>query len=97
MDPTYCYAGSQHDPNGDVPSDAAVNVASHEITEATTDPELNAWWDSANGEEIGDLCAWMFGTTSWDGGLANQMWNGDFYDLQLEYDNHASGCVQVGP
>jgi hypothetical protein len=96
-DPNYCYAGSQHDPSGDKPSDAAVNVASHEITEATTDPELNAWWDPVNGEEIGDLCAWMFGTDTWDAGLANQMWNGDFYDLQMEYDNHVSGCVQVGP
>jgi hypothetical protein len=96
-DPNHCYAGTQHDPSGDKPSDAAVNIASHEITEANTDPELNAWWDTANGEEIGDLCAWSFGTNSWDSGLANQMWNGNFYDLQLEYDNHVSGCVQVGP
>ena len=97
-DPNYCYAtGTQQDPSGDKPSDGAVNIASHEMTEATTDPELNAWWDSANGEEIGDLCAWTFGSQSWDGGLANQMWSGHFYDLQLEYDNHVSGCVQVGP
>jgi len=96
-DPNYCYAAGQHDPSGDVPSDANVNVASHEITEANTDPELNAWWDSANGEEIGDLCAWTFGSLTWDSGLANQMWNGHFYDLQLEYDNHTSSCVNVGP
>lgn len=100
-DPTYCYAPSspsfQHDPSGDMASDANVNVTSHEITEATTDPELNAWWDTANGEEIGDLCAWQFGTADWDSGKANQMWNGHFYDLQLEYDNHTSSCVKVGP
>jgi hypothetical protein len=97
--PTYCYDSSagQHDPSGDIPSDANVNVTSHEITEATTDPELNAWWDSGNGEEIGDLCAWNFSTADWDGSLANQMWNGHFYDLQLEYDNHTSACVKVGP
>jgi hypothetical protein len=97
--PTYCYdpAAGQHDPSGDIPSDANVNVTSHEITEATTDPELNAWWDSANGQEIGDLCAWKFSTADWDGGLANQSWNGHFYDLQLEYDNHTSTCVKVGP
>ena len=58
-DPNHCYATGQHDPSGDIPSDANVNVTSHEITEATTDPELNAWWDTANGEEIGDLCAWQ--------------------------------------
>ncbi len=98
-DPSYCYdaAAGQHDPSGDIPSDANVNVTSHEITEANTDPELNAWWDSANGEEIGDLCAWNFSTADWDSGLANQMWNGHYYDLQLEYDNHVSGCVKVGP
>jgi hypothetical protein len=99
--PTYCYdpATHQHDPSGDIPSDANVNVTSHEITEANTDPELNAWWDSANGEEIGDLCAWNFGGTTgdWDGGLADQSWNGHYYDLQLEYDNHTSTCVKVGP
>jgi hypothetical protein len=96
-DPASCYAGGQTDPNGDIPSDANVNVASHEITEANTDPELDAWWDSGNGEEIGDLCAWTFGTNSWDSGRANQMWNGHFYELQKEYDNHTSACVGVGP
>jgi hypothetical protein len=97
-DPLYCFAPlTQQAPSGDSPTDAAVNIASHEITEANTDPELDAWWDTANGEEIGDLCAWSFGSQSWDGGLANQMWNGHFYDLQLEYDNHTSKCVQIGP
>jgi hypothetical protein len=95
-DPNYC-AGSISSPNGDLPSDVAANIASHEVTEANTDPELNAWWDSANGEEIGDLCAYQFGSNTWDSGLANQMWNGHFYDLQMEYDNHTSSCVQVGP
>jgi hypothetical protein len=84
-------------PNGDLAADSTANVASHEMTEADTDPQLNAWWDSANGEEIGDLCAWGFGTNTWDSGKANQMWNGDFYELQREYDNHQSTCVQVGP
>jgi hypothetical protein len=64
--PAHCYsAGSQHDPNGDIPSDANVNVASHKITEATTDPLVSTgpygWYDSANGSDIGGLCAWMFG------------------------------------
>ena len=72
-------------------------LPSHEITEATTDPELNAWYDTANGEEIGDLCAWNFGTPTWDGGLANQKWNAHFYDLQLEYNNHTASCVRLGP
>jgi serine protease len=33
-------------------------VSGHEYAESETDPQLNAWWDNANGEENGDLCAW---------------------------------------
>jgi len=33
-------------------------VEGHEYSESETDPQLNAWWDNGNGEEIGDLCAW---------------------------------------
>jgi hypothetical protein len=25
------------------------------------------------------------------------MWNGRFYELQMEFDNHTGSCVQVGP
>jgi hypothetical protein len=98
-DPSYCYSPGtgQRAPNGDIPSDANVSIASHEIAEANTDPELNAWWDLANGYEIGDLCSWTFGANTWDGLLANQMWNGHFYDLQQEYDNHTTSCVSLGP
>ena len=31
-------------------------VTSHEFCEMVTDPELNAWWDSNSGAEIGDIC-----------------------------------------
>jgi hypothetical protein len=69
---------------------------SHEITEAITDPLENAWF-TASGQEGGDLCNQLFGPNSWDSGLANQMWNGHFYELQTEYDDHLDGCVQLGP
>ena len=95
-DPSYCFANGQQAPNGDVYADGAANIASHEMREANTDPELNAWY-SADGEEIGDLCAYNFGTLTWDSSLANQMWNGHFDDLQMEYDNHTSACVKIGP
>jgi hypothetical protein len=101
--PTYCYASGsgQHAPNGDIPSDAAVNIASHEITEANTDPLATTgpwgWYDNANGEEICDLRAWNFGTADWSSGLANQNWSGHYYDLQLEYNNHTAACVKIGP
>lgn len=103
----YCQAGSA--PNGAADGDAAASITSHELTEAMTDPELNAWY-SAAGSEIGDLCAWSYGTNTWDGGLANESWPvslSPFYifghppvynfELQMEYDNHTASCVQVGP
>jgi len=37
------------------------NVSGHELSEALTDPHLNAWYDS-KGEENSDKCAWSFGT-----------------------------------
>jgi hypothetical protein len=92
--PTVC-AGTQTFPN-DPPGDVAANITSHEIMESTTDPLLNAWFDSS-GNEIGDICAYNYGTNTWDGGLANQMWNGWFFDLQQEYSNHTGTCLQVGP
>ena len=95
--PSYCTVAGQTFPTGDTAADAAANVSSHEVSEAITDPELDAWWDGANGEEIGDLCAWTFGTNGYDTGKANQQWNGNFYELQLEYDNHKAACEQDGP
>lgn len=103
----YCQAGSS--PNGDSAGDAAASITSHELTEAITDPELNAWY-SSTGDEIGDLCAWNYGSNTWASGKANEYWPisysniyliGHFpitsFELQQEYDNHTAGCVQVGP
>ena len=91
-----CQLPGTPSPNGDAIADTAATAASHELTEAITDPELNAWYTSL-GNEIGDLCAYNYGTNTWDGGLANQSWSADFFELQTEFDNHTSSCVQVGP
>ena len=40
---------------------ALANVSGHEISEARTDPRLNAWYDSS-GNENADKCAWTFGS-----------------------------------
>ncbi len=96
-DTSNCQNPGQPSPNGDPIADAAATSASHELTEAITDPELNAWY-TAQGNEIGDLCAYDYGLFyNWDGGNANQMWNGHFYMLQTEFDNNSLSCVQVGP
>jgi hypothetical protein len=91
-----CQIANTPSPNGDPVADTAATALSHEFTEAITDPLLNAWF-TAQGEEIGDLCAYIYGPNTWDGGKANQMWNGNFYELQQEYDNHTNACVDIGP
>ncbi len=77
-------------------TDIEVNITSHEEIEMTTDPHLNAWFDQS-GEEIGDLCVYNYGTKDEDNGKANQLWNGTFYLMQMEWDNAQSGCAQEGP
>ncbi|HVE57635.1 MAG TPA: hypothetical protein VNB22_12450 [Pyrinomonadaceae bacterium] len=47
-------------PNGNAGIDGAISVLTHELEEATTDPDLNAWYDSS-GAENADKCAWTFG------------------------------------
>jgi len=85
-------------PGGPLPNnndaDLTINVTSHEQMEAATDPLLNAWYD-LYGNEIGDKCAWIFGTRSSNGG--DVTWNGDSYLVQKEWDNRVSGCVLSGP
>jgi hypothetical protein len=95
-DTSVCQTGGTPSPNGDPQADTAATAASHEITEAVTDPELNAWF-TTGGSEIGDLCAYLYGVNTFDSAKANQWWNGHFYELQTEYSNHTLSCLRVGP
>jgi hypothetical protein len=91
-----CQVPGTPSPNGDPAADTASTSASHEMSEAITDPELDAWY-TAQGNEIGDLCAYNYGTNSYDSSKANQHWNAHYFELQMEYDNHHRACEQVGP
>ena len=86
--------GTPTSPNHDRDADSTINVTSHEQMEAATDPLLNAWYD-VSGNEIGDKCAWNFGSTSSSG--ANVTWNGHGYIVQKEWDNARRACVKSGP
>ena len=86
--------GVSKSPNGDINADSTINVASHEQNEAATDPHLNAWYD-ASGNEIGDKCAWTFGTIAANG--SNVTWNGHPYIVQRDWDNLKHACVKSGP
>ncbi len=67
--------------NGKAVADMLTIVSSHEIREAVTDPDLNAWYDAA-GYEADDKCAWHNLYR-----LSGTFW------VQPEYSNTAGGCV----
>jgi hypothetical protein len=71
------------------------SVASHELVEATTDPDVGlakglasplAWYDSTNGE-IGDICAGKNGKLHA---------RGTAWTVQKEWSNKAGACVLSG-
>ncbi|MBV9292876.1 MAG: hypothetical protein JO222_10550 [Frankiales bacterium] len=76
-------------PNNDQASDAEISITSHEQIETVTDPLLNAWYDST-GAEIGDKCAYTYGSTQPNG--ANITINGHPYIVQEEFSNAQLGC-----
>jgi hypothetical protein len=85
-----CWAGLA--PNGNAFGDALTSIAAHELTESVTDPLGNAWWESDNGFEIGDKCAWDF-----SGGPAGytDLNNNGVFAIQTEYSNASGECVNA--
>jgi hypothetical protein len=77
--PSACEAQSIG-PNGNAGADGMASIISHELEEAVTDPDLNAWYDR-RGRENADKCAWTFGTTSAAG-------NGATYNMTLGTRNY---------
>jgi hypothetical protein len=63
-------------PNGNAGVDGMLSVLAHELEETNTDPNLNAWYDSA-GNENADKCAWTFGQNMTLGS------NGAYYNMTL--------------
>ena len=78
------------------------NVSGHELSEALTDPHLNAWYDS-NGQENSDKCAWAFGTPLLRFSNNSQWkiqgnWSNDAFDNKSGYANRSGqlGCLDGG-
>jgi Phosphate-induced protein 1 conserved region len=67
-------------PNGNAGADGMASIIAHELEEAVTDPDLNAWYD-VRGAENADKCAWTFGSTSTAG-------NGAAYNMTLGSRNY---------
>jgi hypothetical protein len=89
--PSACSAQSTS-PNGNLGADAMASIIAHELEEAVTDPNLNAWYDS-RGEENADKCAWTFGTTftTSNGSKANMTLGGLNYLIQQNWVNVSGG------
>jgi hypothetical protein len=87
-----CAAQTTKSPNGDPAADAMVSVMAHELEEAVSDPNLNAWYDST-GAENADKCAWTFGTThaASGGGVANMTLGNRDYLIQQNWVNAGGG------
>jgi hypothetical protein len=86
-----CLQQTGASPNGDINADGMASVIAHELEEAATDPDLNAWYDR-RGYENADKCAWTFGTTYTAGGaLANVKLGGRDYLIQRNWVNASGG------
>ena len=79
-------------PNNNAGADGMASIISHELEEATTDPDLTAWWTTATGQENADKCAWKFGseTTLPSGAKYNMTMNGTHYLIQMNWVNALS-------
>ena len=80
-------------PNGNAGADAMVSIIAHELEEAASDPQLNAWYDGF-GAENADKCAWSFGTSSYatpNGAMANVHLGNRDYLIQQNWVNAGSG------
>jgi PKD repeat protein len=88
-----CTSSQLQEPNGN-DADITLNSVAHEHNETITDPQGNSWFDSS-GYEIGDECAYTFGTQlgGASGAQFNELINGHPYQLQQEYSNAQAGCM----
>lgn len=74
--------------------EALANVSGHELSEAVTDPHLNAWYDNG-GAENSDKCAWTFsglvtlGSSDWK---VQGNWSNAAYTAKSGYA--LGGCIQ---
>jgi hypothetical protein len=93
--PSACTAQTSS-PNGNAGADGMASIISHELEEATTDPDLNAWYDR-RGQENADKCAWTFGTTTTllSGANYNVTLGGTHYLIQQNWVNAGGGSCAM--
>jgi hypothetical protein len=74
------------------------NVTAHELVEAVSDPELNAWFDS-RGNENADKCNFVFGatTTESNNSLSNVSIGSSRFLIQQNWSPVNNGCFSALP
>jgi hypothetical protein len=99
--PNTCIAQSTG-PNGNAGVDGMANVIVHELAEAVTDPDLDAWnvpdpQNHNNKIEIGDKCNFKFGSlfVAPNGALANVTLGSRNYLLQQLWVNAGGGFCDI--
>jgi hypothetical protein len=79
-------------PNADSGADGMASIMAHEASEAVSDPDLNAWYDSA-GNENADKCAWKYGPVT--GTIGQEGYNQAFgtynWLIQMLWENSRGG------
>jgi Phosphate-induced protein 1 conserved region len=96
--PSACEAQTTS-PNNNAGADGMASIISHELEEAVTDPDLNAWYDR-RGQENADKCAWTFGATptASNGSAYNMVLGGSQYLIQQNWVNASGGyCAKSYP
>lgn len=96
--PSSC-AAQTTGPNGNAGADGMASIIAHELEEAASDPQLNAWYDS-RGAENADKCAWTFGTesTASNGAKYNMTLSTRNYLIQQNWVNASGGfCAKSYP
>ncbi len=80
-------------------TDSVVDTFSHELSESMTDPVAGTGWVDAAGNEIGDKCVALYGTTQAgpNGASYNVQLGNDLYLVQTEFSNRTSNCESSLP
>ncbi len=89
--PSACTNGTPS-PNGNVGADGMASIIAHENEEATSDPDLNAWYDT-RGAENADKCAWTFDTIASNG--SNVTLGSRQYLIQRNWVNASGGYCSM--
>ncbi len=96
--PSGCEGSPGNDPNGNEGADGMASIMTHELDEAVTDPNGDAWYDSA-GNEVGDLCSFTFGSHLYgtaNGSIANVQLGPRNFLLQEDWVNAGGGYCSIG-